>query len=151
MIECAHMNKCARARPPARDLDRRRKTRVKMSLSSFFMVTTRKRARERARSTGKAGNARRSKDFRKPEMTVSLIFLSCLFLSFFRCTVASLYEGVSVRPCVRPSVRPWVRESVSIKEKRGLGASYVGYPALFCCRRYEWKICSRQRSSSLAW
>ena len=36
-----------------------------------------------------------------------------------------------VRPSVRPSVRPWVRGSVSIKEKRGLGASYVGYPNLF--------------------
>ena len=29
-----------------------------------------------------------------------------------------------------PSVRPWVRGSVSIKEKRELGASYVGYPTL---------------------
>ena len=28
------------------------------------------------------------------------------------------------------SVRPSVRGSVSIKEKRGLGASYVGYPTL---------------------
>ena len=35
-----------------------------------------------------------------------------------------------VRPSVRPWVRPWVRGSVSIKEKRGLGASYVGYPTL---------------------
>ena len=33
---------------------------------------------------------------------------------------------MSVRPSVRPSVVP----SRSIKEKRGLGASYVGYPAL---------------------
>ena len=42
---------------------------------------------------------------------------------------------ISIRGCVRPSVRvsvrPWVRGSVSIKEKRGLGASYVGYPNLF--------------------
>ena len=34
---------------------------------------------------------------------------------------------MSVRPYVRPSVGP----SVSVKEKRGLGASYVGYPTLF--------------------
>ena len=33
---------------------------------------------------------------------------------------------ISIRGCARPSVGP----SVSIKEKRGLGASYVGYPAL---------------------
>ena len=38
---------------------------------------------------------------------------------------------ISIRGCVRPSVRPSVRGSVSIKEKRGLGASYVGYPTLF--------------------
>ena len=41
----------------------------------------------------------------------------------FRCVLPSLWEGVSVRPSVVPSV--------SIKEKRGLGASFVGYPALF--------------------
>ena len=38
---------------------------------------------------------------------------------------------ISIRGCVRPSVRVSVRGSVSIKEKRGLGASYVGYPNLF--------------------
>ena len=32
---------------------------------------------------------------------------------------------------VCPSVRPSVRPSVSIKEKRGLGASYAVYPVLF--------------------
>ena len=41
---------------------------------------------------------------------------------------------ISIRGCVRPSVRPsvcpWVRMSVSIKEKRVPGASYVGYPTL---------------------
>ena len=50
---------------------------------------------------------------------------------FFRCALASLYEGLSVHPSVRPSVGPSVRGSVSINEKRGLGASYVGYPALY--------------------
>ena len=44
-----------------------------------------------------------------------------------------------VRPYVRPSVRPWVRGSVSIKEKRGLGASYVGYPTLFFSGREKRK------------
>ena len=38
---------------------------------------------------------------------------------------------MSGRPWVCPSVRGSVRGSVSIKEKRGLGASNVGYPALF--------------------
>ena len=42
---------------------------------------------------------------------------------------------ISIRGCVRPSVRPWVRPwvrgYVSIREKRRLGASYVGYPTLF--------------------
>ena len=56
-----------------------------------------------------------------------IVGFNCIFFSFpfsfFRCAVASLLEGVSVRPSVRPSV--------SIKEKRGLGASYVGHPALF--------------------
>ena len=45
---------------------------------------------------------------------------------------------ISIRGCVRPFVGPSVRGSVSIKEKRGLGASYVGYPALnyeVTCRR----------------
>ena len=37
---------------------------------------------------------------------------------------------ISIRGCVGPYVRPSVVPSVSIKEKRGLGASYVGYPAL---------------------
>ena len=42
------------------------------------------------------------------------------------------YVRPSVRPWVRPSVGPSVRGSVSIKEKRELGASYVEYPALLC-------------------
>ena len=29
------------------------------------------------------------------------------------------------------AVSPWVRGSVNVKEKRGLGAFYVGYPTLF--------------------
>ena len=40
-----------------------------------------------------------------------------------------LYKRVC--PSVRGSVRPSVGPPVSIKEKRGLGASYFGYPALF--------------------
>ena len=43
-----------------------------------------------------------------------------------------LYKRVcpSVGPSVRPWVRPSVGPSVNIKEKRGLGAFYVGYPTL---------------------
>ena len=41
---------------------------------------------------------------------------------------------ISIRGCVRPSVGPSVRGSVSIKEKRVPGASYVGYPTLLSVR-----------------
>ena len=37
---------------------------------------------------------------------------------------------ISIRGGVRPSVRPSVGPSVSIREKQGLGASYVRYPTL---------------------
>ena len=47
------------------------------------------------------------------------------YLSLFLDAPSHLYKRVC------PSVRPSVRPSVSIKGKRGLGASYVGYPALF--------------------
>ena len=55
---------------------------------------------------------------------LSLLFLSLLFLfssstsyplflfPLFRCVLASLYEGLSVRPSVRPSVRASVGPSV---------------------------------------
>ena len=53
----------------------------------------------------------------------------CLCPNVFLDAPSHLYKRVC--PSVCPSVRPSVRGSVSIKEKRGLGASYVGYPALF--------------------
>ena len=40
------------------------------------------------------------------------------FCSVFRCVLASLHEGVSVRMSVRPSVCPYVRMSVTIKKKQ---------------------------------
>ena len=43
--------------------------------------------------------------------------VSILSSILFRCVLASLYEGLSVRPWVHPSVRPSVGPSVSIKEK----------------------------------
>ena len=65
--------------------------------------------------------------------TVRFVFTHYICFLHFLDAPSHLYKRVcpSVRPSVCPSVRPWVRGSVSIKEKRGLGASYVGYPALF--------------------
>ena len=50
-----------------------------------------------------------------PLLRLFLLLLLCLLL--YRCILASLYEGLSVRPTVRVSVCPWVCMSVSIKEK----------------------------------
>ena len=60
-----------------------------------------------------------------------------LTLHLFRCVLASLYEGLSVRM----SVRPWVRMSVSIKEKPPKDASYCPpglvniRNSLICCSK----------------
>jgi len=55
----------------------------------------------------------------------------------FRCVLASLYEGLSVRPWVRPSVGP----SVSIKEVRARTHLMAVYPALFKDEnRWRWPV-----------
>ena len=49
---------------------------------------------------------RRSPAIESRSLTAPLLFCVHSFFYLFRCAVASLYEGVSVRPSVRPYVRP---------------------------------------------
>ena len=61
----------------------------------------------------------------------------CKFLCvlFFRCVLASLYEGLSVRPSVRPSVRmsvgPYVRPLALSKNRRRTHLKFL-LPARAC-------------------
>ena len=49
----------------------------------------------------------------------------------FRCVLASLYEGLSVRPSVRPSVRDALVKIAENGVMQDGDASYVVYTALF--------------------